>query len=118
MTNYVWVVELAIKSGKLGDFKALANDMVAAIEANECGTLNYEVFISADEASAHIYEQYADGAAFKQHLDNFNQRFADRFGAMVDVTRFTVYGDPDSEIRALLAGFDAIIMTPLVGLAR
>ena len=118
MTDYVWVVELAIKSGKGDDFRALANDMVAAIDRNEPGTLHYQLFISADATRAHIYEQYADGEAFKQHLDNFNQHFAQRFGAIVDVTRFTVYGDPNDEIRQLLAEFDAEIMNPLVGLVR
>lgn len=118
MSDYVWVVELAIKPGELESFKVLMNDMTAAIEANEPGTLNYELFISDDGTTSHIYEKYVDGDAFKAHLDNFNQHFADRFGAAVDVTAFTVYGNPNNEIRELLDGFGAVIMTPLVGTTR
>jgi quinol monooxygenase YgiN len=118
MTDYVWIVKLTIKAGQFDNFKTLTDEMVRAIQENEPGTLNYELFISPDKASCHIYEQYADAQAFKAHLDNFNQLFASRFAAAVDVGRFTVYGDPNDEIRAVLAGFGAVIMMPLVGFRR
>ena len=117
MTDYIWVVELAIKPGQLENFKTLMNEMVVAIQANEPGTLNYQLFISDDNSTSHIYEQYTDGAAFKQHLANF-EPFAERFGEAVDVTAFTVYGNLDAETREILNGFDATIMPPLVGFAR
>ena len=118
MTDYVWVVELAVKPGKVDQAKALMDDMVSSIQENEPGTLNYELFISDNEQTLHIYEQYADGDAFKTHLDNFSAAFADRFGKAVDVSAFTVYGNPNDEIRKILDGFGAVIMSPLVGFAR
>jgi quinol monooxygenase YgiN len=117
MSDYVWVVKLAIKPGQLDSFKALMNEMVDAIQADEPGTLNYELFMSADQATCHIYEQYADAAAVTTHLDNF-QRFAERFGEAVDITDFTVYGKPNDRIRAVLGGFGAVIMEPLCGFGR
>ena len=57
MSNYVWVVECAIKPGQGDAFKALMKEMLIAIKANEPGTLNYELFMSDDESTCHIYEE-------------------------------------------------------------
>lgn len=110
MNQYVWVVELAIKSGQADNFARLRADMGKAIFENEPNTLTYQFYMGADGQTAHIYEQYADGEAFKQHLANFDP-FADRFGACVGITKFTVYGTPDSEIKKILEGFGAVFMT-------
>lgn len=118
MSDYIWVVKLAIKPGQLANFKALVKEMVDAFQADEPNTLNYELFISQDEKTCHIYEQYVDAAAVTTHLDNFGQHFAGRFAEAVEVTAFTVYGNPNDEIRAVLAGFGAVIMEPLGGFAR
>ncbi len=60
MGDNFWVVELSIKPGELGNFRALMSEMVVAIAANEPGTLNYELFMSEDGSTCHIYERYAD----------------------------------------------------------
>lgn len=118
MTDYIWVVELSVKPGMQEGFKDLMQDMVAVIEQNEPGTLNYQLFFNAEEGIANIFEQYEDGMAFKSHLENFNRQFAVRFGEVVEVTRFTALGNPNSEIREILAGFGAIVLEPLIGFAR
>lgn len=113
-----WVVELAVKPGKLDEWQALAADMVAAIDANEPGALNYELFLSSDGTECTIYEEYADAAAVRTHLANFDQHFAKRFGAAVDLKAFTVLGDPDAEVREMLSGFGVAYMVPLAGVVR
>lgn len=118
MTDYIWVVELALKPGRHGDFRELMIGMVDAIEKEEPGTINYELFFDEERGVAHIYEQYRDGEAFKTHLENFNRQFSEQFGRVVEVTRFTAYGDPSSEIREILAGFGAKVMPPFLGFAR
>ena len=118
ISEYVWVVELAIKPGQLDEFRALMREMGAAIQANEPDTINYELFISQDARTCHIFEQYADAPAVMTHLGHFQQRFAQRFAAVVDVTAFTVYGNPNDEVRQVLRGFGAVFMAPLTGFAR
>jgi quinol monooxygenase YgiN len=118
MGDDFWVVELAIKPGELASFRALMSDMVTAIETNEPGTLNYELFISEDERTCHIYERYRDAEAVRAHLANFSQGFADRFAAAVEVTRFTVYGDPDDEVREAVSDFGVVYMAPIGGVTR
>ena len=119
MSDHVhWMLEVAIKPGELDNFKALMNEMVEATEANEPNTLNYEWFISEDGSNCHIYERYADSAATMTHLGSFGQNYAERFLAMVNPTRFVVYGNPNDEVRQALAGFGAVHMEQIGGFAR
>ncbi len=113
-----WVLEVNIKDGALEDLKALMSDMVAATDANEPGAANYEWFISEDGKSLHLYERYVNNDALMTHLAAFGEKFAERFLAIVEPTRFVVYGDPSSEARAALAGFGAIHMEQIGGFAR
>lgn len=116
--NVHWILELKIKDGALDSFKALMNEMASTTEANEPGTLNYEWFISDDQKTCHLYERYADSAATMVHLGSFGANFADRFMAVVEPTRFVVYGNPNDEVRAALAGLGAVHMTQIAGFAR
>ena len=113
-----WLLELNIKEGELDNFKALMKEMVDATQANEPGTLNYEWFVSDDEKTCHMYERYVDSAATMAHLATFGQDFAERFMAALEPVRFVVYGNPNDEVRAALAGFGAVHMSQIAGFAR
>ncbi len=119
MSNNVhWILEVAIKDGELDNFKALAEEMSAATKANEPGTLAYEWFVSADGKTCHIYERYADSAATMVHLGSFGANFAERLLAIAEPKRFDVYGNPDDQVRAALAGFGAVHFDQVAGFAR
>ncbi|MFQ5863813.1 MAG: putative quinol monooxygenase [bacterium] len=116
--NVYWVLELAIKPGELDNFKGLMTEMVQATQTNEPSTLNYEWAIGEDNKSCHIYERYADSGATMTHLGAFGEKFAERFMANVEVTRFVVYGNPTGEVKEALSGFGAVFMSPIGGFAR
>lgn len=112
MTENVWVVELKVKVSR-AEFRALVDEMVAAVQASEPGALNYDWFLSDDGRTCHIYEQYADAKAVKNHLANFQENFAERFGQAVEMTAFTLYGDPNQEVRDALEGLGVEYMVPI-----
>ncbi len=112
-----WVVEVSIKSGQLDNFKALVEELVQSTR-NEPNTLAYEWFLGGDNSSCHIYERYADSAATMTHLGTFGEKFAERLLSVVDITRFTVYGAPNDEVKGVLGGFGATFMGQLNGFAR
>ncbi len=116
--NVYWVLEVAIKAGEFDNFKELMGEMVEATQANEANTLNYQWAISEDGQSCHIYERYANSAAAMTHLGAFGEKFAERFMATVEPTRFVVYGNPNSEVKEALSGFGAAFMAPFGGFAR
>lgn len=118
MENHVsWVIELAVKPGELETFKTLMEEMVAGT-STEPPTLNYEWYISEDDSVIHIFEKYADSDAMIAHVSGFLEKWAARFLACVDVTRFTVYGDPSAAAREMLAGFGPTYLGPWGGFAR
>ena len=108
-----WHVELAVKPGALEALRALTGEMVEATRG-EPGVLRYERFLSADGMVVHVYERYVNAAAAVAHLRTFERQFSDRFVGLVDRTRFTVYGTPSAELRAILDRFGATYMVPLV----
>jgi len=112
-----WVLETAVKPGALDTFKALMEEMVAGT-SKEPRTLNYEWYISADSKTVHIFEKYADSDAMIVHVSGFLEKWAARFMACLDVTRFTVYGDPSAAARELLAGFGPTYLGAWGGFAR
>jgi hypothetical protein len=65
-----------------------------------------------------VCERYVDAAAAVAHLRTFERQFSDRFVGLVDRTRFTVYGPPSAELRAILDHFGATCMVPFGGFAR
>jgi len=115
--NVSWVIELAVKDGALGTFKALMEEMVAGT-SDEPLSLGYEWYISDDEGTIHIFEKYADSDAMVAHVNGFLEKWAGRFLECVDVTRFVVYGDPSPEARELLAGFGPTYLGPWGGFSR
>lgn len=115
--NISWLFELNIKAGQFDNFTALMNEMVESTRT-EPDTLNYEWFISEDHVSCHLYERYADSAALMTHLATFGEQFAERFMAIVEPTRFMVYGSPSDEVKEALSGFGAVFMSPFGGFAR
>jgi len=115
--NVHWVVEVGIKDGQLDAFKALANELSGETR-HEDGTLAYEWYLSDDGGTCHIYERYADSAAAMVHLGNFGAKFAERFMAIAEPTRFVVYGDASDELRAGLAPMGAVQMSQIAGFVR
>ena len=115
-TEVSWNLQLAVRDGRLDDFRALLHEMVESTRA-EAGAQGYEWFITEDGTVCHINERYADSDAAMVHLGAFGSRFAERFLACVEPTGFSVYGDPSDEVRAVLDGFGAAYLGPLGGFA-
>jgi hypothetical protein len=65
-----------------------------------------------------VREKYADSEAMVAHVGGFLAKWAERFLAAVDVTRFTVYGSPNAAAKAMLDGFGAVYLGPWGGFSR
>ncbi len=119
MDNTVsWILELRIREGREGDFRALMAEMVAATEKNEPGTLAYEWSVSPDGGLCHIYERYVDSAAVMIHLTTFGEKYAARFGQVLEPTRTVVYGAPTAAVKEALADLNPSYMEPAAGFSR
>jgi quinol monooxygenase YgiN len=112
-----WLLEVAVKPGQLDTFRTLMTEMVESTRA-ESGALIYDWFIRDDGSAVYLNERYADSAAAATHIGTFVEKFAGRFLAAVDPTRFTVMGSPSDELRAALSGFGPTYLQPFGGFAR
>lgn len=113
----VRIVVLAVKQGELDAFRALMEEMVAHAQTKP-GTIIYEWFVSDDGGTVHIYERYLDSAAALESSNDFGEHFAERFIAAVDVTGFSVYGNPNDAVREAHSGVGAQFLEPFGGFAR
>ena len=116
-TQVFWNLELSIKQGKLAKLKTLIDEMISATQENEPDTINYEWSINLDNSECHIYERYTNSDAARAHLGNF-QTYAERFFDCLDIQRFHVYGNPDSELISSLAGLGAVHLKLVDGFSR
>ena len=115
MTHEVsWQVELAIKPGKLEEFRALTREMVESTRG-EPGALVYERFVSDDGQVVYVYERYTDSSSAVSHLSAFAKKYGERFADMVERKRFTVFGVPSDELKRILDQLDATYHTPFDG---
>ena len=116
-TTVSWNLQLAVRDGRLDDFRSLMHEMVESTLA-EAGAQAYEWFITEDGTTCHICERYADSDAAMVHLGTFGSRFAERFLSCVEPTGFSVYGDPSGEVQGVLDGFGAVYMGWFGGFVR
>jgi quinol monooxygenase YgiN len=117
MSTISWNLQLAVRDGQLDALRTLVHEMVESTRDEE-GTQAYEWFLSADGTACHIYERYADSAAVMVHLGNFGAKFMERFLACLEVTSFSVYGEPSEEAKGALDGFGATYLATLAGFSR
>ena len=115
-THIYWILEVAIKPGKLADFRAVANDLIA-VTKSEPGTLAYEWNLSHGDGVCHIYERYQDSEAMIKHVQSFGN-FAARFMEACRPLRFDVYGTPSKEAKAALSDLNPTYFNFLGGFHR
>lgn len=114
--NVIWTIEGNIKDGEQDALRALMTEMVETVHP-EVGTLNYEWTLGEDGRRLHVYERYRDAEATTLHLGTW-AKFAPRFMALVDVTRFSVFSDLTPALREAVAGMDPVYMKPIGGFAK
>ena len=118
MSNHIsWHVELQVKPGQRDAFRAITSEMVESTKS-EPGALIYERYLSDDGDIVHVFERYVDPNAALAHLTAFRRMFGERFSAMVDRKRFTVFGTPSVELKEVLDPLGATYVAALAGFSR
>lgn len=112
------LVDFEIHEGKLDEFAAVAQQMVAVSE-QEPGTLAYHFVLSADRKRSRLVEGYTDMAAIAAHFDGpAVTQFVPQLIQFATPVRMEVYGYPGPHVTALAAAFGAEVFTALHGFDR
>ena len=88
--------------GKLEEWKRLTEEAMHIVRTKDTGTLQYEIFFSADESEALVFERYRDSDAALEHFANIGHLMA----PLMETATITgeLLGTPNDQIRKNLTG--------------
>ncbi len=96
------IARFRFREGKVEEFKRLSAEAMEIVRTKEPGTLQYEVYLNADESEAIVLERYRDSDALVEHLANV-AHLMDPIVATGDPYG-EILGDLSPELRANLEG--------------
>ena len=106
-----------VTPGKFDAFKTFIGPVVEMTK-REPGCLGYELTVSSDHSTVYMFERFRDSNAIVHHIAETFSKCAKEFGELVTVTNFVIFGDPNEEVRTLLAGAGAIYTSRFDGFTR
>ncbi len=109
------IARVKFHPGKVEEWKRLTKEAMEIVRTQDTGTLQYEIFLNADETEAVVYERYRDADAAVEHFANISH-LMEPILATASVTG-EVLGTPNARMKELLAGQGPRLFTPWIGLA-
>ena len=114
MSEIQGIARFTFHEGKLDEFKRLAAQAMDIVRTRDTGTLQFELYFTADQSECILLERYRDSAALIEHATNLGQ-----LGQAVLATgeaSSELLGEPNAELKALLAGSPIRRFTPFLSL--
>lgn len=116
MTETMLIVDIAIKPGRVEDFRAAARALFERTQS-EAGCRRYDYFISDDETRNTNIEVFDGPPAFAAHMENVSD-LVPALEDAADILRIDVVGEDSEEVYELLAGNKLTHFTKLGGVTR
>ena len=112
MSELIGIARFKFHEGKRDEFLRLSEQAADSVRANEPGTLQYDIFLNADQTECMVIERYRDSEAAIAHAENLGEMFAAVF-ATVTLVHGELLGEPSAQLKANLAGSEApVLFTP------
>jgi quinol monooxygenase YgiN len=111
------IVRQGIMPGKLDEFKKFAEALTCGVEENEPATLGYEWFVDEAGTSCYLNEYYGSSEDFLAHFTNLGPQLEDIL-AVSPLQEVIVLGEPNAQVKEMLAGLGAKFYSPTVGFCR
>ena len=112
MSEILGIARFRFHEGKREEYLRLTDQATELVRANEPGTLQYDLYMNADQSECMIIERYRDSEAAIAHAANVGHLFAAVFET-VTLVHGELLGEPSAELRANLAGSDVpVLFTP------
>lgn len=96
------VAQFSIQPGKQDEFRALAAECLAAVEAREPGTLAYEWFLNATGTECLTLDVYRDAEALAAHMANAGPTMAKIL--QIVKSEVKLYGNVPAAVRSRFQG--------------
>jgi quinol monooxygenase YgiN len=113
-----FIVDLNIADGKLAEFQAIADEMVARTQA-EPGALGYEFYLDPDQQQCRLIEIYSNSDAALAHCKGrVVQQLVPKLLGVSSLAGFSVYGDLTPEAADILTQAGAQLFKTWAGFNR
>jgi quinol monooxygenase YgiN len=114
MSNLQITARYKIYSGKLEEFKRIAEECHSIVKEKDRDTLQYDWYVGESPTECVLRETYPDSNALLAHLGNIG----DLFGKLVALGDFSaeVYGEPSQELLDATAGLNIRVYSYFQGL--
>lgn len=105
------IARFAFHEGGVEEFKRLSARCREIVRTRDTGTLQYDIYLSADESEAIVVERYRDSAALVEHLANIGEDLMAAISATGTLSG-ELLGEPSPELRANLDGSPVGVFAP------
>src|SRR5512134_2156733 len=109
MSELLGIARFRFHEGKREEYLRLSDQAAELVRAKEPGTLQYDLYLNADQSECMFIERYRDSQAAMDHAANLGHLF-DAVLATVSVVHGELLGEPNAELRARLAGSDVPVL--------
>lgn len=103
MSELLGIARFRFHEGAREEYLRLSEQALELVLANEPGTLQYDLYLNADQTECVFIERYRDSEAAMWHAENVGPLF-DAVLATVDIVHGELLGEPNEELSARLAG--------------
>jgi len=112
MSELLGVARFRFREGKRDEYLRLSDQASEIVRTKDSGTLQYDLYLNADQSECMFIERYRDSEAAIEHAANLGHLF-EAVLATVSVVHGELLGEPSAELRAKLAGSDVpVLFTP------
>lgn len=115
--NIFWIFENEI-IGDIEKLKSLIEEMTEYTKANEPGAVYYEWYFSSDNTKCTLFERYDGSESALIHVASFGKNFAPRFMELLKPKKFTLFGNPNEDMKKAAEKMGALFMLPAGGFSR
>ena len=108
-----------IEKDNVERFKKLIKEMSEVVETNEPDTLEYRFYLNEDGTKCIVHETYTDSKATLSHNDGAaSKTILPSIFNMAQLNRLDVYGNPNDELKKVLAGLNSYTFNLFTGFSR
>ncbi len=100
----VFISHNRVKDGRLEEFKALAREMIPAIERGKPGTVVFLGYLNEDGTEVHVVHVFANAEGMDEHLGGVDERVT-LAGELIETVGYEVYGSPSAQTLEIMRAY-------------
>ena len=114
MGELLGIARFRFRPGGVEEYKRLCAEAMEIVQAREPGTLEYSIYLNADESEAVAIERFSSSEALIEHGMNMSEISPQVLAT--GTVEGELLGEPNDELRAKLTGPEPELFTPWMSL--